>query len=149
MTTQPVFRDLEPAEMDAVLARNHVGRIAYSFHDRIDIEPIGYVYNHEWLYGRTSPGTKIRILEHRPWVAVEVDEAEGPFDWRSVVIQGSIHFPDPDGSEEEKTLYRKALEALRRAIPETLTGQDPVPFRTLIFAIHVASRSGRASSSRG
>ena len=38
------FRELTAAETDALLERNHVGRIAYSFHDRVDIEPIHYVY---------------------------------------------------------------------------------------------------------
>jgi len=39
----PSFRALDEEESQAILSRNHVGRIAYSFHDRDDIEPIHYV----------------------------------------------------------------------------------------------------------
>ena len=35
----PMFRDLDATEATALLARNHVARIAYGFHDRVDIEP--------------------------------------------------------------------------------------------------------------
>ncbi len=143
MTGRTIFRDLDRAECDALLARSHVGRLAYSFHDRVDIEPISYVHDHEWLYGRTAPGSKVRTLEHRPWVALETDEATGPFDWRSVVVRGTIHFPERDGSAEERELYERALGALRKIIPETLTENDPVPFRTLVFGIHVVDVTGR------
>jgi hypothetical protein len=50
-----------------------VGRIAFSIHDRVDIEPLLYVFVHGWIYGRTQPGRKIEVLSHHRWVAVEVD----------------------------------------------------------------------------
>lgn len=145
MTSQPTFRELEPTEMEAILARNNVGRIAYSMHDRIGIEPIHYVYRDGWLYGRTAPGIKVRILEHRPWVAFEVDEVEGLFDWRSVVVRGTIHFPDPDGASEERELHAQAVEALRDLLPTTLSPSDPTPFRNLVFGIHASDMSGRTA----
>ena len=52
----PTFRDLDAVEMVDLLARNHVGRLAYSFHDRVDIEPIHYVYADGAFYLRTEPG---------------------------------------------------------------------------------------------
>jgi nitroimidazol reductase NimA-like FMN-containing flavoprotein (pyridoxamine 5'-phosphate oxidase superfamily) len=33
----PSFRELDRAECDAILARNQLGRIAFAFHDRVDI----------------------------------------------------------------------------------------------------------------
>ncbi|MEY2457594.1 MAG: hypothetical protein QOK06_2706, partial [Acidimicrobiaceae bacterium] len=41
---KPIIRALRGDESQALLARNRVGRIAYSFHDRVDIEPVHYVY---------------------------------------------------------------------------------------------------------
>ena len=73
----PVFRALERRECEAVLARNRVGRLAFSFHDRVDIEPIHYVYADGVLYGRTAPGSKLTTIEHHRWVAFEVDDVEG------------------------------------------------------------------------
>ena len=39
----PTFRALTAAECEKVLSRNHVARLAFSFHDRVDIEPVHYV----------------------------------------------------------------------------------------------------------
>ena len=142
----PEFRSLSRAEIDAVLHGNDVGRVAYSLHDRVDIEPISYVYDDGWIFGRTSHGEKLRVLAHRPWVAFEVDEVSTPLDWRSVVVHGSFHLLDPDGSEIEQGTYHRALSALRGRYPATLAAGDPVPFRTEVFGIHVSEVSGRASA---
>ena len=57
-------------------SRAHVGRLAFTFHDRVDIEPISHVYSEGWVYARTSPGTKLTTVKHHPWVAFEVDEVQ-------------------------------------------------------------------------
>ena len=82
------YGTLERDEIDALLARHNVGRIAYTFRDRVDVEPINYVYRDGWIYLRTGPGSKLTTLARHPWVAFEVDEVDGPFDWRSVVGRG-------------------------------------------------------------
>ena len=81
---QPVFNKLTREEIDALLTRNTVGRIAYAFKDRVDIEPVNYAYADGWIYGRTSPGSKLHTLSHNRWVAFEIDESRGVFDWSSV-----------------------------------------------------------------
>lgn len=60
----PAFRQLARHEAEAILQRNHVGRMAFTLHDRVDIEPINYIFTDGWLYGRTSHGTKLGILAH-------------------------------------------------------------------------------------
>ena len=35
----PKIRELDEAEMEAILARNHVGRIGFSRENRIEIQP--------------------------------------------------------------------------------------------------------------
>lgn len=57
----PIFRELGRSEIDALLARNNVGRMAYARGSHIDIEPLHYVYASGWLYGRTSPGRKDQL----------------------------------------------------------------------------------------
>ena len=79
----PRFSDLSEANARALLARNHIGRLAFSYRDRVDIQPIHYVYDQEWLFGRTGMGSKLVMLAHHPWCAFEVDEVHGPFHWRS------------------------------------------------------------------
>jgi uncharacterized protein len=143
----PTFRELSRAECDAVLERNFVGRVAFSFHDHVDIEPVHYVYAEGWLHGRTAPGGKIAVLRHHPWVAFEVDEVKGLFDWRSVVVHGAVLVLDPEGSAADREAHAVTLAHLRRLIPDTLTTGDPAPGRLLLFRIHIDDISGRAAES--
>src|SRR5215218_9884922 len=120
----PAFRELSRDECDALLSRNVVGRIAYTFHDHVGIAPIGYVYWGDRLYLRTEPGSKLETMAHNPWVAFEVDEVEGPFDWRSVVVRGTVARLKRDGSTYDDQTYEHALTLLRGAIPQTFTKHD-------------------------
>ncbi len=133
--------------MRELLERNRVGRIAFSFHDRVDIEPIHYAYGGDWLYCRTSAGAKLATLAHRPWVAFEVDEVHGLFDWRSVVAHGACYVLDPGGSPREQEAYRHGLALLRRLVPGALTEEDPVSFRSTLFRVHVDEATGREARS--
>jgi len=143
----PTFRELSREECDALLARNHVGRVAFSFHDRVDLEPVHYVYADGWLYGRTAPGAKVAILRHHPWVAFEVDEVEGLFDWRSVIVHGVVDMPEADGSPVDREAYERILTHIRKVLPSALGASDPTPERVLPFRIHVDKISGRSASS--
>lgn len=145
----PRFGELDRETCEAILARNKVGRIAYSFRDRVDIEPISYVFAGEWLYGRTSPGAKLQTLQHRPWVAFEVDEVDAQFEWRSVVVRGGFYTFSPDGPEREARAWERAIDHLRTLIAETSTGEDPVFFRNVVFGIHVDEMSGRMATTSG
>lgn len=142
------IRELDQVEMDALLSRHHVGRIAYSLHDRVDIEPISYVHEEGWIFGRTSSGTKLQILARRPWVAFEVDEVAGPGDWESVVVHGTFYHLEPEGTESDQLRFERALQAVKRVMPDAFDEGDPVPFRDVLFGIHIDRMSGRASSSR-
>jgi nitroimidazol reductase NimA-like FMN-containing flavoprotein (pyridoxamine 5'-phosphate oxidase superfamily) len=143
--TRPTFSELPRDEAIALLARHHVGRLAFTFHDRVDIEPISYVYADGWLYARTSLGTKLDTVRHHPWVAFEVDEVEGRFDWRSVVVRGTIYFLDREGAERRD--YDAALDVLRSADPDALTDVDVTPERRTVFRIHADEITGRTAVS--
>src|SRR5215210_4123767 len=130
------IRELGRDEIERILARNNVGRIAYSFRDRVDIEPLHYAYADGWLYGRTSHGTKFADVQHNRWVAFEVDEVDGVFSWRSVVVHGALYVLSEDRPPREIQAWRRAVELLREIIPETFTDDDPVSERTAVFRIH-------------
>lgn len=142
----PNFRSLSSAECEKILSRNHVARIAFSFHDRVDIEPVHYVYEHGWMFGRTSPGSKLTTLAHSHWMAAEVDEIAGIFEWRSVVVRGSFYTVSPEVPGAEATAWARGVELLRTLIPETATPEDPVPFRTIIFQIRAEEMVGREAT---
>lgn len=144
----PVFRDLTKEESESVLAMNHVGRMAYTFRDVVDIRPIHYVFDDTWLFGRTSPGDKLTTLQHHQWVAFEVDEILGPFDWKSVVARGTFYNLENEGTPHDVALYERALAAVKRLTPDVFTGADPVPFRTELFGIFLDTITGRSSSTK-
>ena len=145
-TAQPVFRTLSDAESRSLLARHRVGRIAYSLHDRVDIEPVHYVYDGGWIFGRTSVGAKLATLAHRPWCAFEVDEVHGMFDWTSVVAKGSFHLLDPERGSPDT--YGRALELMSTLVPHTFLPGDPAPHRSVLFGVFIQEIEGRSASTR-
>ncbi len=136
----PVIRSLRGDETEALLVRNNVGRIAFAFHDKVDIEPIHFVYDAPWIFGRTSPGAKLLTLAHNQWCAFETDEVRGILDWESVIVKGPF---SPQNSPMASWNYGSALAALRSLQPSVLTPDDPTPFRDIIFGIHATEISGR------
>jgi hypothetical protein len=142
----PTIRTLSPRECHAVLARHTVARVAYAFERHVDIVPVHVVYEDGWLYGRTSDGAKLQAWRHSHWVAAEVDEVRGLFDWVSVVVRGGVYVLRPDAGDDEAAAWEHAVDVLRRLVPETGTVYDPVPHRTAIFRIHVDDVTGRQAS---
>lgn len=149
-TQPPTIRELDRGECEAILARNHVGRLAYTEQGRVTIEPLHYVFHDGWLYGRTSHGAKMDAVGYT-WspVAFEVDEIEELFRWRSVVVHGGFYAIPEQGAEWEKEEWRRGVELLRELIPETLTSADPVAFRTVLFRIAVQDVTGREATPGG
>ncbi|HVP71824.1 MAG TPA: pyridoxamine 5'-phosphate oxidase family protein [Gemmatimonadaceae bacterium] len=139
---------LSPDEITSLLARNKVGRIAYSTHDRVDVEPLSYVYAPGWIYGRTAHGAKLATLAKNKWVAFEVDEVKSIFDWQSVVVHGGVYVLEPGPSDDARAVYAQALSILRTLLPSTFREDDPVPDRDVIFRIAIQESTGRRASSR-
>jgi uncharacterized protein len=143
-TQGPRIRTLRRSECDALLARNHVGRVAFGRHDWVTIEPLHYVLVDGWIYGRTSAGHKLDVLAHNHWVAFEVDEIAGLYDWRSVVVHGGWYCQQ-DAPPRETDAWTKGVARLREVIPGALMPDDPTPFRDVVFRIEAADVKGRAS----
>ena len=142
----PEFRELEHDEMEAMLRAHRVGRIGYLSGGHVDIQPIGYVYGDGAIHLRTTEGTKVDALRRSPWVAFEVDEVRGPYDWRSVVARGTVYPLTPDGTPVQKATYERAVELIRTADPAALTADDQAPWRDLLLRFVVDRMSGREAT---
>ena len=147
-TPAPRITEMTPDACHALLKRHHVGRMAYCSHNRVDIAPIHYVYADPWLFARTSHGHKMDALAHAPWAAFEVDEIDDVFDWRSVVVHGTVHTMEREGSPIDAEHWARGIELLRAIVPETGSEDDPVPFRQVVFGIYVHTVTGRVSTTR-
>lgn len=143
--TETNIRHLTRAEMETMLRRHHVGRIAFRDERRVDIEPISYVYEDGALYGRAAPGTRMNALAGQPWVAFEIDEIRGPFDWESVVVKGTVYLVEPVQAMPMREHYEKALQVIRSVMPDALTDHDAAPSRTILFRIQIDEMQGRSA----
>ena len=145
----PQFRVLSRPECEAVLTRNSVGRIAFVHGNRPDIIPIHYAFAGTALCGRTAAGTRLEETSKNfsdSWpVAFEVDEIEGLFHWRSVVVHGNLHAAAEGDAEWQRNVrdWEEAMQSFRTLMPEAFTERDPTGFRDILLRIDVAEISGR------
>jgi uncharacterized protein len=142
----PRIRELKGKDLAFVLHRNRVGRIAFMGDGRIEVLPIHYVYADGAIIGRTAAGTKYSSWLTRDDVVFEVDESDGLFDWRSVIVRGAVTILRPRGSDLERAAYGRAVEAFRTLVPDAFTELDPTPLRTVLFGIAPLSMTGRIAS---
>lgn len=146
MTVRPHFSMLTHDECERMLLEHRIARLAYSHKDRVDIEPIHFVYDAGWIYVRTQPGTKLSTIVHNPWVAFEIDESHALFDWRSVVVHGRLELLDDGPHDKARARHATAVAALRTLVPAAFTPDDPTPDRTIIGAIYVDTVQGRRAT---
>lgn len=144
---EPVFRTLTTSEAEALLARNQMGRLAYSLHDHVDVEPLNYVYDAPWIFGRTSVGAKLIALAHNRWCAFEVDEVGGLFEWQSVVVKGPFYALNSELGKAEE--YDRAVIALRQLSPNAFADKDPAPHRAVVWGVHASEIEGRSAAAGG
>lgn len=146
----PTFRILSHAECAALLAAHHVGRIAFGYFGRVDIQPIHYVWDDGFIYGRTRDGTKLRAISAVKQVAFEVDDVAAMYDWRSVVVKGPLELLslDSDGAPDGNGngVWTHGVALLRRIVPDAFTAHDPTPDRATLFRIRAEQLTGRAAS---
>jgi nitroimidazol reductase NimA-like FMN-containing flavoprotein (pyridoxamine 5'-phosphate oxidase superfamily) len=141
----PRFVELSEAGCRKVLKRNHVGRLAYMNGRMVDIEPLSYVMAGDWLFARSAPGTKLSALARKPYAAFEVDEEDGPFDWRSVVAHGTVYRMTTGGSPRQEREYQRAVRAIQRVMPRAFTKDDPVPSREIVYGFRIHQLDGRVA----
>lgn len=140
-TFHDTIRELDRPDVDAVLGRNIIGRLAYMREGRIDVVPINYVYWNGAIFGRTAAGGKLAHLPEGTEVSFEVDEIRAGRDWRSVLVHGTFQLVSPENGDEG---WMRALGAVRRFQKQALRREDPFPDRTQIFRIFVDEAKGRA-----
>jgi uncharacterized protein len=145
--TSTLTSEVQPLTKDAIhalLARNRVGRLAYSRGTVIDLEPVYYVYSEGWIYGRTSPEVRVGTDRESWWpVAFQVDEVDGRCDWRSVVVRGGFYTLSGDASAWERSEYEHAVHLLRGVDTEPGSPRWRREEGGVVFRIAVQEASGR------
>ena len=123
-------------EIDAVLRRHRIGRLACTANDRPYVVPIAYAYDGAAIYAHSGPGRKIDVMREQPLVCFEVDEVDGPSEWRSVVAEGRYEeLVDERARREALALLGAAGGAVGRGLQANGHG--------VVFRIRLEERSGR------
>lgn len=129
-----MISELHPDEIESVLHRHHVGRLACIVAGEPYLVPITYTYRDGVIYAHTMPGQKLEAMRAEPHVAFEVDELWEANTWRSAVVRGVF--------EELTTAADRdaALAALHGAYPDA----SRVVGRGVLFRIRPTTKTGRA-----
>jgi hypothetical protein len=132
-----VIRDLGEPEIEHLLRTAIVGRIACSHPDepRPYLVPLAYGYDGAAIYAHSGPGRKLTYMRANPLVTVEVDMAEAPDRWQSVIAEG--RFEELGGAERDRAL--RLIYPAPQSIPEL----GP---HTVVYRIVLTSKSGRYES---
>lgn len=92
------FQDLTPQEIELVLGKERIIRVAFSAEGEQFLVPMFYTWYENALCGLTTPGRKTRLAAANPEVAFQVDSTlvTGPWEWASVSGTGTFeHVPAP------------------------------------------------------
>ena len=146
-TVHVTRRALTDEESGALLAKHHVGSMALAFHDRVSLDLVNYVYADRWLYGRMEEGPDLTTLRHNHWVAFQVSEIRGLYDWRAVTVNGPWQLLSDRGAPVDAEAARAALASIRAVVPAVFTSRDPVPERVHLFRLYVEEMRGFEMSS--
>jgi nitroimidazol reductase NimA-like FMN-containing flavoprotein (pyridoxamine 5'-phosphate oxidase superfamily) len=128
---------LSHEEMTQMLQRHNIGRLACSANDRPYIVPINYVYQSDAVYGYSLHGRKISVMREQPLVSFEIDEIDGPSNWRSVIAEGVYEeLSDPMGAALAKRLLVNGFGTL---VGRGLDASPPI----ILFRIRFTELTGR------
>jgi uncharacterized protein len=128
---------LSQNEMTEMLGRHNVGRLACTTNDRPYIVPINYVYQCDAIFAYSMPGRKISMMREQPLVSFEIDEIDGPSNWRSVVVEGVYEeLTDAAGISVALRLLANGFGSL---VARSLEASSAI----VLFRIRVTELSGR------
>lgn len=130
--------NLSTDEIEAMLKRHRVGRLACSANDRPYVVPINYVYDRNHVYAYSTVGRKIEVMREQPLVCFEVDEIDQPSAWRSIVAEGVY---EELREEPERTDALRRLVGAGSPVPPGLNGSGLGS--AVVFRIRLTEKSGR------
>lgn len=81
---------MDDRQIEIMLFKQIVGRIACHTPNFIYLVPISYAYDGKYVYAHSLEGTKLNIMRQNPTVCFEVDDVSDMANWQSVVAWGTF-----------------------------------------------------------
>ena len=124
-------------EVELMLRRHHVGRLACSANDRPYVVPINYAYDGGYVYAYSTLGRKIEVMREQPLVCFEVDEIDGPASWRSIVAEGL--YEELTDERQRQTAFDLVNGTGPGLVPRGLVASGQL----VVFRLRLTEKSGR------
>lgn len=81
---------LNPEEIENLLKNGMIAHLGCHAAGRTYVVPITYAYANDTVYGHTAEGLKLAMLRDNPEVCVQIEQIDGPMQWRSVIAWGTF-----------------------------------------------------------
>ena len=141
--------EISQDECKELLNRVSVGRLACSLENQPYVIPVCFAYEPECVYVFSTLGQKIKWMRENPKVCLQVDEIGNPFNWTSVVVNGTyVELREPlYTAEKERARERLAeySEWWRTPLAERRERTSDLSIEPVFFRIDIAEMSGLRS----
>lgn len=146
-----MIKALDHQQIEQLLSRQFVGRIACYADNQLYLVPISYAYDGKYVYIHSSEGTKINIMRKNPEVCFEVDNITDMANWQSVIAWG--RFEELKREEDRQKALRILLNRklpLSSSITTHLgktwpfSEDDLDDITGIVYRIELTKKTGRA-----
>jgi nitroimidazol reductase NimA-like FMN-containing flavoprotein (pyridoxamine 5'-phosphate oxidase superfamily) len=109
--------EMEMQEVHTLLERADYGHLGCARNNRPYVMPIHYAYQEPDIYIFTTEGMKTEFIAANPEVCLQVEEVDGPANWKSVIATGKAErLTDQEEMEHAMQHITKANPTLTPAL---------------------------------
>ena len=141
------IRDMRPDEVNSLLDRAKLGRLACSRNGQPHIAPLSFVREGSSLFAFTTVGRKIDWMRENPHVCVEFEDIRSAQSWEVVLIEGSyeeLADSDPRCAHAFSLLQKRPMWWEPGYVHTHVGGADRA-LEPVYFRIAIASAKGRCA----
>jgi nitroimidazol reductase NimA-like FMN-containing flavoprotein (pyridoxamine 5'-phosphate oxidase superfamily) len=141
--------ELNTQQIEELLSKQVVGRIACYQENFIYLIPMSYAYNDGFIYSRSIDGLKLDIMRKNPNVCFEVDTIADMANWQSVIAWGQFEELKNDEKEEGLRILLHRHLPLSSSITTHLgkawpfSEHDLEEITGVVFRIKLTKKTGR------
>jgi hypothetical protein len=131
-------------EMEGLLGRGWYGHLGCSRDGHPYVVPMSYAYDAPDLYFFTTEGTKTEFIAANHEICFQVEEVNGPEDWRSVMLTGRAELlTEARDVERARLLISGSNPSHRPALNRTRIGPWTRLSRVALYRLRPDAAYGR------
>ena len=141
--------DLNPDQIETLLAKQVIGRLGCSANGVTYVVPIAYVYDDGYIYAHSKEGMKIQMMRINPMVCFEIDKMDDYANWQSVVAWG--RYEELKGNNQKMGLQKIISSFSPQTSSETSIPQksdeahqnNAGQYKAIIYRIKLLEKTGK------